>query len=121
MSHSGSSECNGCLRTTSSSSFLFLFSVFAGPCDKFPRTSSLILSLLIDAGCCAGVTVSCDEEEVEELVDRPKTTKGTNLPAIFDEVWFLTTGPVAGMPMILAEFSELKNCQCVFEKHYCHE
>ena len=37
-----------------------------------------------DAGCSVGVTVSCDEDvgeagedEVEELADRPRTTKGT--------------------------------------------
>ena len=30
---------------------------------------------------------------------------------IFDELWFLTTGPPA---VIFAEFSEWKNCQCIF-------
>ena len=56
--------------------FYFGFSVFAGPCDKFPCTSSLVLSLLVDAGYSVGVTVSCNEDvgevgedEVEELVD----------------------------------------------------
>ena len=60
------------------------FSVSAGPCDRFPCTSSLVLSLLVGAGCSVGVTVSCDEDvgevgedEFEELVDRPGTTKGT--------------------------------------------
>ena len=63
---------------------LFGFSVSTGPCDRFPCTSSLILSLLVGAGCSVGVTVYCDEDvrevgedEVEELVDRPGTTKGT--------------------------------------------
>ena len=61
-----------------------MFSVSAGPCDEFPRTSSLILSLLVDAGCSVGVTNSCDEDvgdagedELEEHVDRPRTTNGT--------------------------------------------
>ena len=61
-----------------------MFSVSAGPCDEFPRTSSLTLSLLADAGCCVGVTATYDEDvgeagedEVEELVDGPGTTKGT--------------------------------------------
>ena len=61
-----------------------LVSVSAGPCDELPRTSSLILSLLVDAGCSVGVTLSCDEEvreisedDFEELVDRPGTTSGT--------------------------------------------
>ena len=64
--------------------FYLGFSVSAGPCNRFPCTSSLILSLLVDAGCSVGVTVSCDEDvgdegegELEELVDRPGTTKGT--------------------------------------------
>ena len=98
------------------SSFLFGFSVSAGPCDRFPCASSLILSLLVDAGCSVGVTVSCDEEvgedEGEELIDRPRTTMGTqfcvaiDLPAIFDEMWFLTSGPMLIKPVIFAEFSE---------------
>ena len=58
--------------------FIFIgFSVSAGPCDRFPCTSSLILSLLSVAGCFVGVTVSCDEDvgevgedELEELVAR---------------------------------------------------
>ena len=69
---------------TSSLSFLFGFSVSVGPRDESPRTSSLILLLLVDAGCCVGDTASCDgdvgdvgEDELEELVDRPETTKGT--------------------------------------------
>ena len=62
--------------TLSLSSFLFVFSVSTGPRDEFPRTSSLILSLLVDAGCSVGVKASCDEgvgevgeDEQEELVD----------------------------------------------------
>ena len=54
FSHSGRSR-NGSPRT--SLSFLFGFSVSAGPRDESPRTSSLILSLLIDAGCCVGDAV----------------------------------------------------------------
>ena len=60
------------------------FSVSAGPCDRCPCTSSLVLSLLVDAGYPVRVTVSCDEDvgevgedEVEKLVDTPGTTKGT--------------------------------------------
>ena len=61
-----------------------MFSVSAYPRDGFPRDSSLIVSLLSVAGFSVGVTVSCDEDdeeagedEVEELVDRPRTTNGT--------------------------------------------
>ena len=43
-----------------------------------------MLSLLVDAGCCAGITASCGidvgdagEDELEELVDRPGATNGT--------------------------------------------
>ena len=60
------------------------FSVFAGPCDEFPRTSSLMLSILVDVGCSVGVTVFCDEDvgevgedELQVLVVRPGTTKST--------------------------------------------
>ena len=80
-SHSGRSR-NGSPRT-SSLSFLFGFSVSVGPRDESPRTSSLIFLLLIDAGCCVGVTASCDEDsgdvgedELEELVDGPETKNG---------------------------------------------
>ena len=49
-------------------------------CDEFPRPSSLILSLLVDAGCSVEVTASCDEDvgqdELEKLVGRPGTTTG---------------------------------------------
>ena len=44
---------------------------------RVSSTSSLVLSLLIDVGCCVGVTVSCDEDvgdegedELEELVEQ---------------------------------------------------
>ena len=53
-------------------------------CDRFPCTSSLVPSPLLDAGYSVGVTVSCDEDvrevgedEVEELVDGPGTTRCT--------------------------------------------
>ena len=56
----------------------------AGPREEFPRAPTLILSLPAGAGCCVGITASCDEDvgdvgedEVEELVDRPGTTNGT--------------------------------------------
>ena len=72
-SHSGTS-CNSSLRNSSSSSFLFVFSVSAAPRDGFPRDSSLIISLLSVAGFSVLITVSCDEDveeagedEVEEL------------------------------------------------------
>ena len=60
---------------------LFGFSVSAGPRDESPRTSSLTLSLLVDAACYVGVTASCDEDVgdvgEDELVGRPRTTNGT--------------------------------------------
>ena len=37
--------------------------------------------------------------------------------AIFDELWFLTTGPMVGISV----FSECENGRCIFEKHHCHE
>ena len=39
----------------------------------------------------------------------------------FGEMWFLTAGPVVGIPMILAEFPERKTCGSFFKKHNCHE
>ena len=41
---------------------LFVFSVSAGPRDEFPRTPSLVLSLLAGVGCCVGIADSCDED-----------------------------------------------------------
>ena len=72
-----------------------LFSVSAGPCDKFPCTSSLVFSLLVDAECSVGVTVFCGEDvgevgedELEELVDKDNEWYvvrriAIDLPAIF--------------------------------------
>ena len=81
--HSGRSR-NEFLRSVSLSPFLFVFSVSAGSCDGLASTVLLALSFFIDAGRCVGVTASCDEnvgdvdeDELEELVDRPGTTNGT--------------------------------------------
>ena len=60
-----------------------------------PCTVLLELSLLVDAGCNVRITTSfgtdvgdVGEAELEELVHKP----GTYSSAIFDELWFLTTG-----------------------------
>ena len=78
----------------------------------------LVLSLLVDAGCNEETTASCNTgvgdvgvAELEGLVDKPGTTYVVRRvafysSAIFDELWFLTTGPPAGISVILAEFSE---------------
>ena len=72
--HSGRSR-NGFLRTPSLSSFLFGFLISAGARDGSPRTLSmpLVLSLLVDAGCCVGITAA----ELEEPAERPRTTVDT--------------------------------------------
>ena len=36
-------------------------------------------------------------------------------------MWFLTTGPVVNIPMILAELPDRKNCGSFFKKHNGHE
>ena len=61
-----------------------MFSISADPSDGFHRDSSLRISLLSIAVLSVLPTVSCDEDveetgedEVEELVDRPGTTKST--------------------------------------------
>ena len=36
--------------------------------------------------------------------------------AIFDELWFPTTGPMVGISATFAEFSEWENGRCIFEK-----
>ena len=74
---------------SSSSSFLFGFSIFLLIlCNGSPRAndSTLVLPLLVVAGSSVSVTVSCDEDvgevdgdEVEELVDKPGTTNGTQM------------------------------------------
>ena len=35
-------------------------------------------------------------------------------------MWFLTAGPVVGIPLIVAELPERKNCGSFFKKHYRH-
>ena len=59
------------------------------------------------------VTVSFDKDvgevdEVEEFVDKPKKTNGTSFdfPAIFGEMWFLTTGPMVTIPKFFTDFSK---------------
>ena len=61
-----------------------MFSISADPRDGFPRDPSLIISFLSVEGFTVLITVSCgedvdeaSEDEVEELVDRPRTTNGT--------------------------------------------
>ena len=76
----------------------------------------LVLSLLVDAGCCVGTAASCGNDvgdvavaELEEPVDEPGTTIGTQFAvldfdssAIFHELWFLTTGPMVRISVIFA-------------------
>ena len=100
-------------------------------CNGSPRSSSLVLPLLSVAGFSVYLltsnTESCDEDDgevgvgvvEEELADNPGTTNGTQLDILqsillpfSDLMWFLTDGPVACIPMILAEFPERKNCGC---------
>ena len=64
--------------------FIWFFRSLLVHATSLPRTSSLTLSFLVDAGCCVGVAASFDEDvrdvggdELEELVDRPGTTNGT--------------------------------------------
>ena len=104
-------SCDEFPRTSSLSS---IWAVSAGPCDEFPCASSLILSLLVDAGYSVEVTDSCDEDVGE--VGEDELTRDNewyavrriaiDLPAIFDEMWFLTTGPKVVIPLIFAEFSK---------------
>ena len=71
----------------------------------------LVLSLLVDAGCNVRITASCNTDvgdvsvaELEELVDKPGTTISTQFSvlhfypsAMFNESWFLTSGPMVGI------------------------
>ena len=86
-----SQSCKSCNRsscTSSRPSFLFVFSVSVGLCSGFLRSSSLVLQLLSGTGSSVFLltsnTESCDEDDeeigvgvVEELVDKPRTTNGT--------------------------------------------
>ena len=85
-SQSGKS-CNRSRCASSRPSFLFLFSVSVDSCSGFPRSSSLVLSLLSGTGfslyLVTSKTESCDEDDeevgvdvMEELVDKPVTTNG---------------------------------------------
>ena len=77
---------------------------------------------------------SCDEDDdvgvgvVEELADKPGNYEwhmvwkiAINSLALFGEMWFLTAGPVVGIPMILAEIPERKKCGSFFKKHHRNE
>ena len=69
-------------------SFIFLHSVYADSCSGSSRSSSLVLPLLSGTGFSVYLltsnTESCDEDDkevgvgvVEEIVDIPGTTNGT--------------------------------------------
>ena len=45
----------------------------------------------------------------------------SNFLPFWGELWFSTAGPQVGIPLILAEFPERKNCGCFFKKHNRHE
>ena len=62
-------------------------------------------------------TESCDADvedvlvdELEGLVDNLGTTMGTSpsvalyYPSVFNQMWFVSTGPLKGISMIFAEF-----------------
>ena len=64
--------------------FYLCFSVSADPRDAFPGDSSLMISLPSGAGFSVLIRESCNEDDeevgvgvVEELVDKPGTTNGT--------------------------------------------
>ena len=73
-------------------------------------------SLLVDAGCSASCNTDAEYvgvAELEEIVDKPGDNDryvvlraAFHPSAIFNELWFLTTGPLVGISVIFAEFSE---------------
>ena len=86
--------------------------------------------------CFLSNTESCDEDEdevgvgvVEELADKPGTTNGTLfdilqsilLPFLVRCVVFDRWSRGEGIPMILTEFPERKNCGSFVKKHNCQE
>ena len=96
-SQSGRSRSSS-LRSSSSSSFWFVFSVSVGLCSGFPRISSLILPLLSSTGFSVYLLTSnaesCDEDDeevgvgvVEELVEKPRTTNGTQFYILHSILW----------------------------------
>ena len=84
-------------------------------CSGSPRSSPLVLPLLSGTGFSVYLltsnTESCDEDDgevgegvvEEELADKTGTTNGTKFDML---LWFLTAGPVEGIPMILTELPE---------------
>ena len=106
---------------------LHFFLLFADSCHGLRHTVLLELS-----SCWCGMQVGkaaswkTDVGDVRELVDKQKTAIGNLIrgfitSAIFDDIWFLTTGPLVGITMVFTEFSEWVNGWCIFEKLYCHE
>ena len=90
---------------TSSSYFLVVVifiwvSVSAGPCDRFPCTSSLKLSLLLNAGCSVGVTVSCDEGGGEVGEDEVETRDNERFFAELTSRFRLIELTFGRMPMV---------------------
>ena len=80
---------NGSPRTVSLSSFLCVFSVSVGSGDRSPRAWLLVLSLRVVAGRNEETIESCGNDagdvcvvELEEPIDKPKTTIGTQFSVL---------------------------------------
>ena len=79
------------------------------------RIELLVLPYLVDAGCNVRTTASCDTDVGDVGVAVLDTRdnewcvvfRAALCPsAIFDKLWFLANGPLAGVSVTFAEFSE---------------
>ena len=109
---------------TSSLSFWIWFLGFCWSTRRVssPSTSSLILSLLVKLDApweSRFPAMNMLEKLVKMRLKSLSIDRGQRMlhsSAFLDDVGFLATGPVVKKPVIFAEFSELKNCQCVFQE-----
>ena len=109
-------SCNRLLCTSSSPSFLFLFSVSVGLCNGLHRSSSLVLPLLSGVGfsvyLLTSITEFCDEDfdevgenDVEEFVDKPWTTNGTYFD-ILQSIFLMILAELVSREQALREFRQ---------------
>ena len=122
-SHSGTSR-NSSLRNSSSSSFIFMCFYLWLLTHNFPFFCCWIFPFNILRCRCWRSRCRWSRGTRRQIRDNEwyvLLCTALDSFAIFGAMWFLTIGPVDGIPMIFAELPKWKNCGCFFKKHHCHE